>query len=561
MQNIIKSIVKVANQAGIMRINLLYRYCSLIISSLIYWISEPVHTNVLKLGIMSGMLIACTTLVYLYINNREDPQNIAILVGIEMIGNSILIIVSGGFSSPYIWYSISTLIIVIKEFQMKWTLLTAVIYFVSAFATTFLGRWYIERVRLYINIGMSYIVVVAGLWCLVQYAIKIEEKNDKLCALNKELAKAKKKAEGALSYTIEMYETVDILTMNSEKNIMGALVSQFQALSGSKECMLVKVNRIGEIKGYCERGIPEGKQRALLNTVMKEDIDSSEYKGLRWIKQGHKNYLMTYIEYTSNTYGILVFTPPGECKCAGDNKILMDRDKEMKHFNKLVGIMLKRIDLEEIGGGLIASEEQNRIANEIHDTVLQKLFAISCNVFILENQCEALSTKQMQDQLRQIKVSIDGTMKELREAIYGLSWEKQGSDTFKTKLNDYIKELRQLHGIAIELSIEGDTQNVSVNQKTALYRVICEAINNGIRHGKADNIQVVMKIEDTATFARIKDNGIGFENDKHKVRTKGGLGLRNMYKIIGLLRGTLEIRTKEGKGTTVELTLPRENIA
>lgn len=539
----------------------MYRYCSLIISSLIYWISEPMHSKGLKLGIISGMLVACTILVYLYINNRENARHIAILVGIELIGNSVLIIASGGFASPYIWYSISTLMLVIKEFPMKWTLLTTMIYFTSAFTTTFVDRLNIEMTRLYINIGMSYLMVVAGLWCLIQYAVKIEEKNEKLSILNKALAQEKKKVEKALHYTIEMYETVDIFTMNSEKSIMEALLAHFQTLVWTEECMLVRVNRMGEIKACCERGMGESEKQILLEMIIKLDSNSVKVKGLRWIKKNNKKYLMTFIEYASDTYSILLFRPLVAVQDVKEDISLVSEDKEIKYFKKLAGIMLKKIDLEEIVEGLIVSEEQNRIANEIHDTVIQKLFAISCNVFVLESQYEELPAEEIRQQLRQIKMSIDGTMRELREAIYGLSWEKQGKDTFKVKIKGYIEELKQLHGIDITINIEGDTQNISINQKTALYRVICEAINNGIRHGKADHIQVTMKIEETATFTQIKDNGIGFKDGKYKIKDKGGLGLKNMYKIIGLLRGTVEIKTKERQGTVVKVTLPRENVA
>jgi signal transduction histidine kinase len=230
-------------------------------------------------------------------------------------------------------------------------------------------------------------------------------------------------------------------------------------------------------------------------------------------------------------------------------------------FMQIAGIVLKKLEFDDMEEQLLISEEQNRIANEIHDIVLQKLFAISCRLYVLSSSDKKYSIDDVREELSGIKKSIDITMKDLREAIYGLSWEKQGEDTFKNKLLRYTEEIRQLQGIEAYTIIEGDTQKIRPNQKHGMYRMICEAMNNAVRHGNAKHISVQIIIEDSLTKIRIFDDGKGFDYDEYIQREEKGLGLNNIYRIIELLNGHIEINTKISGGTEITMTIPSRPAA
>ena len=93
------------------KILFIYRYVSLIITSIFYSINEIEHTNTKKIFIIFCLSTAAIILSYLYIICENSKKNIKILLFIETISNSILLIPSGGLNSPFIWYTLNTILI------------------------------------------------------------------------------------------------------------------------------------------------------------------------------------------------------------------------------------------------------------------------------------------------------------------------------------------------------------------------------------------------------------------------------------------------------------------
>ena len=98
----------------------------------------------------------------------------------------------------------------------------------------------------------------------------------------------------------------------------------------------------------------------------------------------------------------------------------------------------------------------------------------------------------------------------------------------------------------------GDFFRMSAGQKTVTYRIICEAVNNAIRHGKAGNIEVKAEAGEKEVIFFIKDDGSGFLPQTENT----GNGLKNMYQMAAILKGTLSVQSEPGKGTRVSVSLP-----
>ncbi|HHZ00213.1 MAG TPA: hypothetical protein GYA03_03855, partial [Tissierellia bacterium] len=110
-----------------------------------------------------------------------------------------------------------------------------------------------------------------------------------------------------------------------------------------------------------------------------------------------------------------------------------------------------------------------------------------------------------------------------------------------------------MNNIQISLNLDEDTSLLTPNKKTALYRIICEAINNAIRHGEATEISIDVSVGQGFATGCIRDNGKGF--DKNSI-PKDRQGIRNMYMITGILKGALKIDTAVGKGTVILCRIP-----
>jgi signal transduction histidine kinase len=564
-------------QISVVNLVIFYRYSSLLITSILYYFSSPHEVVLQRLIIISGMLLACGVLTYLYIDNRSNRNYILILTLVETFGNGFFIIVSGGFASPYIWYSISTLFITTVELPIRYAMLQASIYFFSAgisTASTISSEMSGDIIRLYLNIAISYILVVLGLLQLIEYAVKNEEKTIRLSLINEELKEANSKVEKTLKYCIEIYETVNIFNLDGSKNVLNELLDHLGCLTGIQQSMFLRLapeNR-HNIDIYVSHGLTEFEEQQVLSQAKKLLAIDTENITYNYCDYDNKKLSLNLVEHGNTPYGAFITITDDTCfletlAIKHMEDLVQEKANTLEQYNvlpifmEIAGIVLKKLELDDIGEKLLISEEQNRIANEIHDIALQKLFAISCNLYILSTRSHDQTEEELRNELLVIKRSVDNTMKELREAIYGFSWEKEGEDTFKNKLMKYTDEIHRLQGIEATTEIIGDTQKIVANQKNGLYRVICEAMNNAVRHGKAKHVRVRVIIGDSRTTVRITDDGEGFDYEEYLKKNDKGIGLDNIYRIVKLLNGNIEVKSKIPGGTEIYLSIPGKAAA
>lgn len=205
--------------------------------------------------------------------------------------------------------------------------------------------------------------------------------------------------------------------------------------------------------------------------------------------------------------------------------------------------------LQELLGEYATAQEQSRIGGELHDTVIQKLFAVICRIHVLgeQEQCQG----EMHVQLKSIGASIEGVMRELREAIYGMRWSNE--DLFCNKLKMYMDEIQEANGTEIILNIDSSVEIMTAFQKTTFYRIICEGVNNAVRHGKATRVEVSLGVEAEQLSVLISDNGCGFQVTNGNRKNQG---MGNMQNLIALMKGQLQIESKE-TGTQIIAWVPR----
>lgn len=547
-----------------------YRYFSLIITSLLYWFITPNKVIYQKLIILFGLFMACGLLTFLYIRNRNHDKYKLILILIETVENSILIIISGGFASPFIWYFISTVFIAVVELSHKVAIVSAIIYFVIACISTIfriLPTENYDAITLYLNIAFSYVLVVIAILQLIQYAIQVEEKSACLTVINDELKEAKRKVEKSLKYCLDIYETVNIFSLDQDKNVLQELLHQMQHLSGAEQIILMCMTPMDKRGTFVSCGFHNKEEEEeiveLVLSSMNELPGNQEKLDLSYKKERLSVHI---ISYDHNPNGAIITKTDEkwllkeaafeEKGASPDYNSDQYQYSALSIFLKIAGMILKKLEFDEMGELLLISEEQNRIANEIHDIVLQKLFAASCKLYVLSEGRGSDTKISLKDELLGVKQSIDVTMRELREAIYGFAWEKAGEDVFRNKLAKYADEINHLHESEVSTEIVGDTQKIRANQKIGLYRVICEAVNNAIRHGKAKNIHVKVMIGDSYTTVNITDDGGGFDYNEYLKKDEKGLGLGNIHRVIELLNGHVEMNSSIAGGTEILLSIP-----
>lgn len=541
------------------KIILIFRSLSIFITSFFYAFGSPDHSLGQKTFIIICILIASLILQYLYVKNWGSTPSIIFLVLLEVTGNTILLIPSGGIASPYLWYSLNTILISSIRLNQILCWINFAVYLSTSMGILYLGTYPSLELLPYIynherNFILSLILITIAMQILARYMKKLGREKEKLKDVNKELQWSNTKIKATMDHTMELYQMVDMLSAERDgAGLISLIIDSTRKITKAKDVIFYSPK-------FQTSPIVDGD-------VRKEIEDQIKFKILeRWsnfiettypieIRVNEQVFILTPIKSNALPYGILGI---GSINYEGKDGAYSSYAEQMNFLSKLSAIVLERVELEQVNRGLIINEEQNRIADEIHDSVLQQLFSASCGLFALIKS-KKTDKKQLEEDLNTIRSAINRAMKDLRSVIYGMSWKKNGTNNFELDLRDHIHEVKSLNKVDIHLDIEGKHELLTNTQKMALYRIICEGIGNGLRHGKAKAINITLGIDLDLITLTIRDNGRGFDYKRFMNSKQGGLGIKNMNYLVQSLQGDLQFYSEAGKGTEIIITLPNQN--
>lgn len=194
--------------------------------------------------------------------------------------------------------------------------------------------------------------------------------------------------------------------------------------------------------------------------------------------------------------------------------------------------------------------ERGRIASDLHDDLGPLLSVIKMNLHLLD-------TKDKNDLMILGKTSthIDHTSKRLREIsnnIMPYTLQKKGLVTAITEITELLAEG---NGLSIEFKNSVTDLAITKEKEVHIFRLFQEVLNNTIKHANASEINIHLYGEKNELNILIKDNGCGF--DKEKVMDQGkGLGLQNILRRAGILKGKVYLETVPGSGTEYHFRIP-----
>jgi two-component system NarL family sensor kinase len=123
-------------------------------------------------------------------------------------------------------------------------------------------------------------------------------------------------------------------------------------------------------------------------------------------------------------------------------------------------------------------------------------------------------------------------------------------------LRSYCEDFATREGIAVELESRGIPGKLRREIGSCVYKVAQESLNNVAKHAAAERVSVILDGTEESIRLRVKDSGVGFSVGPAGARV--GLGLLSMEERVGLLRGSLRIRSQPGQGTEVIAHVPLE---
>jgi two-component system sensor histidine kinase UhpB len=213
--------------------------------------------------------------------------------------------------------------------------------------------------------------------------------------------------------------------------------------------------------------------------------------------------------------------------------------------------MLDRLEQERRESGRralsVQESERRRVARELHDEVGQTLTAMLLQVEGLATAVPDSAQAQL-DELRETARTGAEEVRRIAQRLRPEALEELGLQAAMLALLDGVAaqaRLRTHHQIERDLPLNPEDELV-------VYRVAQEALTNVVRHAQASNVSLSLSADDGAVVLRIGDDGRGIAPEL----LDSSYGIRGMRERALLIGATLDVRSRLGEGTTVELVVP-----
>ena len=196
----------------------------------------------------------------------------------------------------------------------------------------------------------------------------------------------------------------------------------------------------------------------------------------------------------------------------------------------------------------LKASERTRLAVELHDALSQTLTGIACHVDTA-NQALAKNPSVCAKHLTFTQRALDSCRTELRNCL----WDLRSQTLEEQDANAAIRRTVLRHAGDAVIDVQFDVPRRKISD-TTFHEILCilrELVCNAVRHGKARRIEVRGRMEGEGLQVTVRDDGRGFDPDKHPGSAEGHFGLQGVSERINRLSGTLDITSSRGRGASI----------
>lgn len=201
------------------------------------------------------------------------------------------------------------------------------------------------------------------------------------------------------------------------------------------------------------------------------------------------------------------------------------------------------------------SDERERIARELHDTLLQSLFGVMLQFHAIADRLSAENPARQV--LSETLTRADAVMQEGRERVRNLRARQSDSGALIDALSTTGYELQALRPAKFQLQVKGRLRSLKADIQEEILLIGREALTNAFVHSQAQSIDVDVNFRLRRLVLEVRDDGVGIDESIRRAwGREGHWGLRGMRERANKMRARLEIRRVATGGTRVELAVP-----
>ena len=214
----------------------------------------------------------------------------------------------------------------------------------------------------------------------------------------------------------------------------------------------------------------------------------------------------------------------------------------------------RRVYERRILNAVIRTEEKERqrFSKELHDGLGPLLSSAKMSVSALERMCTDPKQKEV---IANTYLVVDEAVRSLRELSNNMNPNILMNFGLARAVSNFIAKLSAFSKAKIHFSTNLQEKRFDPDVEVILYRVVCEVVNNSLKHASAGHINLcILQTAGDEISIIFEDDGVGFEPSEVLNNPDGGMGMSNIFSRISSLKGEVDIDSAPGDGTRIRIT-------
>ncbi len=320
------------------------------------------------------------------------------------------------------------------------------------------------------------------------------------------------------------------------QNLPPALADDPRRMDGSGYCYCLDTYKKGDLGGAANVNV----------------LTCSRLKGLVDGTGGLRYHASVPLYAQDKKLGVMNLASPGW-------RSLSPEDLQLLYtVGDLLSIAVERARLFARSARLGAVEERNRLAREIHDTLAQGLTATTLQLESADALLDAgKSPEKAREPLLRALSLTQSNLEEARRSVLDLRAAPLEGRSLSRALKALVERWEAETGIAARYRVINGGHPLPPRVEVALYRICQEALANVVRHAEAGRAEVRLVATPGRVQLVVEDDGRGFDASNIPVNRHGLVGMNERARMLG---GRIEIYSSPGAGTSIEATVPLEEV-
>lgn len=195
--------------------------------------------------------------------------------------------------------------------------------------------------------------------------------------------------------------------------------------------------------------------------------------------------------------------------------------------------------------------ERQRLARELHDSVTQSIYSLTLLSSGWESMARQGKLEDPADSFHRLGTVGQQALREMRLLLHQLRPSVLEEDGLIKAIHQRLDAVERRANIEAQLMVQGNLDNLPHNIEDELFNITQEALNNSLRHARAESVKVSIVEDQGIVTLSVEDDGIGFNPDMKQ----SGMGLRNMQERAKSIAGVLMIHSEANQGSRVTISV------